>query len=192
VKRLGLFGGSFDPVHLGHLLIARAALEQLGLDRLYFIPAQQSPFKPGPCGLSGAQRARLLRLALAGWTQCEVTTEELERVGISYTADTVRAFGARFPDATLTWLIGSDQVALLPRWRDAAWLAERVVFAVAPRPGDDPGQLLGAPFQAVMLSSPLCAIASSDIRGRIRSRRPFEQFLPAAVGEAIRNYSLYL
>ena len=87
--KLGLFGGSFDPVHLGHLLVAQAAIEELGLDRLFFIPAAQSPFKPANQPAPAATRLQLLRLALAGKTNCEIDDQEIRRGGVSYTIETV-------------------------------------------------------------------------------------------------------
>ncbi|MBE7501280.1 MAG: nicotinate (nicotinamide) nucleotide adenylyltransferase [Verrucomicrobiales bacterium] len=192
MRRIGLFGGSFDPVHTGHLLVARTALEGLALDRLFFLPAAQSPFKPGQSLTSGALRARLLRLALAGWTQCEVDTGELERGGVSYTIDTVRAFTRRFPGAALFWLIGGDHLPLLPQWREAHALAELVEFAVVPRPGVAVGPGPGAPFRIRVLAGSLSTIAASDIRARVRAGQSLAGLVPAPVAEVIRNSGLYL
>src|SRR6516162_8874302 len=106
--KLGLFGGSFDPVHLGHLLVAQAAIEELGLDRLFFIPAAQSPFKANAQMASAAERVRMLRLALAGRTDCEVDEGEVRRGGVSYTIDSVRDYAGRHAGAALFYLIGAD------------------------------------------------------------------------------------
>src|SRR5213594_2468260 len=97
MERFGLFGGSFDPVHLGHLLVAQAAREELELTRLFFIPAAQSPFKPANEPTSAALRLRLLRLALAGQTFCEIDEQEINRGGVSYSIETVRDYALRFP-----------------------------------------------------------------------------------------------
>ena len=113
--KIGLFGGSFDPVHLGHLLVAQAAVEELGLDRLFFIPAAQSPFKPDSKPAPASVRLQLLRLALAGQTNCEIDEQEIRRGGISYTVDTLRDYAKRFPGAELFYLIGADHVAKLQR-----------------------------------------------------------------------------
>src|SRR5438046_1623782 len=123
MPQLGLFGGSFDPIHIGHLLVAQAAREELGLTRLYFIPAAHSPFKPEQQPTPGQERVRLLRLALAGAAWCEVDEQELTRGGVSYTIDTLRDYARRFPGADLFYLIGADNVAQLPKWRDATELA---------------------------------------------------------------------
>src|SRR6266404_631253 len=118
-QQLGLFGGSFDPIHLGHLLVAQAAREELGLDQLFFIPAAQSPFKPDQKPTAASERLRLLRLALAGWTWAAIDEQEVRRGGISYTIDTARDYSRRFPDARLFYLIGADHVEQLPKWREA-------------------------------------------------------------------------
>src|SRR5579859_1268857 len=101
MQRVGLFGGSFDPVHLGHLLVAQAAREELGLDRLIFIPAAQSPFKPDSAAAPGPERLRLLRLALAGKSWCEIDEQEIRRGGVSYTIDTLRDYARRDPSAQI-------------------------------------------------------------------------------------------
>src|SRR5215475_3816262 len=124
VEHLGLFGGSFDPVHLGHLLVAQAAREELGVERLFFIPAAQSPFKPGQQPSPANERLRLLRLALAGLSWATIDPQEIERGGVSYTIDTVDDYARRFPGAKLFYLIGADHVEQLPQWREAAKLAE--------------------------------------------------------------------
>jgi nicotinate-nucleotide adenylyltransferase len=132
--RLGLFGGSFDPVHLGHLLVALAAREELALTRLFFIPAAQSPFKPESKPTPANERLRLLRLALAGKSWCAIDEQEIKRGGVSYTIDTVRDYTRRFPAAELFYLVGADQPQQLSKWREAAELARLVEFVVMPRP----------------------------------------------------------
>src|SRR6266404_1714406 len=134
--RVGLFGGSFDPVHLGHLLVAQAAREELSLTRLFFIPAGQSPFKPDRRPTPAAERLRLLRLALAGKDWCEIDEQEIKRGGVSYTIETARDYARRFPEAELFYLIGADHVPQLPKWREAAELARLLEFVVIPRPGE--------------------------------------------------------
>lgn len=189
--RLGLFGGSFDPVHLGHLLVAQAAREELALDRLFFVPAAQSPFKPERQPTPGAQRLRLLRLALAGQTGCEVDDQELRRGGLSYTVDTLRDYARRFPGAQLFCLVGADHVAQLPKWRDAAELALLAEFVVIPRPGQIEAPV-PPPFRGRKLAGFPLGVSSSQIRSRVRSGLPIEPLVPPAVAEAIRNNRLYL
>jgi nicotinate-nucleotide adenylyltransferase len=194
--KLGLFGGSFDPVHLGHLLVAQTAREELGLTRLYVIPAAQSPFKPETRPAPAAERLRLLRLALAGWDWCEIDDQEIKRGGTSYTIDTVRDYARRFPAAELSYLIGADQVELLPKWREAEELARLVEFVMIPRPAPlAQGQTsakLPPPFRGRGLSGFPLGLSSSQIRTRVKSGQPIGHLVPAAVAEAIENYRLYL
>jgi nicotinate-nucleotide adenylyltransferase len=188
--RLGLFGGSFDPVHLGHLLVAQAALEELELERLFFIPAAQSPFKPASPPAPAPQRLRLLRLALAGEVRCEIDAQEIGRGGVSYAIDTVQDYHRRYPRAELFYLIGADHVAKLPKWRDAAELAKAVEFVVIPRPGEPP-VTAPPPFRCRALRGFPLGVSSSEIRERVRAGRPIRHLVPAAVAEAIRNDQLY-
>src|SRR4051794_29210899 len=123
MQRIGLYGGSFDPVHLGHLLVAQAAREELGLERLFLIPPAQSPFKPERQPTPANERLRLLRLALAGKDWCALDDQEIRRGGISYSIDTVRDYASRFPGAELFYLVGADNVPHLPKWREANELA---------------------------------------------------------------------
>ena len=106
MERIGLFGGSFDPVHLGHLLVAQAASEELQLQRIFFVPAAQSPFKPESNPAPAGVRLRLLRLALTGYPNYEIDDQEIRRGGTSYTIDTVRSFASRFPARNYFTLLG--------------------------------------------------------------------------------------
>ena len=189
--KLGLFGGSFDPVHLGHLLVAQAAREEAGLDRIFFIPAAQSPFKPASSPAPPAERLRLLRLVLAGQSSTEVDDQELRRGGISYTCETARAYAARFPGAELFYLIGADNVKALPEWREAAALARLLTFLVIPRPGQTP-DVLPAPFRGRALKGFPLGVSSSDLRARIKSGLSIDHLTPSAVAEAIHHNHLYL
>jgi nicotinate-nucleotide adenylyltransferase len=191
MKNLGLFGGSFDPVHHGHLMIAQAALEELALDRLFFVPAARSPFKPDRVPAPAAERVRLLRLVLAGKTWCEVDEQELRRGGVSYTVDTLRDYAARFPGARLYYLIGADQVPHLGEWREPAELARLAEFVVAPRPGDAPA-VFSAPFRGLLLKGFPLGVSSSQLRQRIKQGLPIDHLTPPIVAETIRNNHLYL
>lgn len=191
LKQIGLFGGSFDPIHRGHLLVAQSAIEELNLDRLYFIPAAQSPFKPDSKPINAEQRVRLIRLALAGRTDCEIDLQEIRRGGISFTVGTVRDFADRFPNAEIHCLIGDDHVAKLPAWKDSAELAQRVQFAIIPRPGSENHQL-PRPFRGQRLTGWPLGVSSSQIRERVRKGQLIDQLVPTAVAEAIQNNRLYL
>jgi nicotinate-nucleotide adenylyltransferase len=189
--KLGLFGGSFDPVHVGHLLVAQAASEELGLDRLFFIPAAQSPFKHESTPAPASVRLQWLRLALAGKTNCEIDEQEIRRGGVSYTIETVRAYAKRFPKAELFYLIGADNAATLPAWREANELARLAQFVVTPRPGKTPVSF-PAPFRGQTLNGFPLAVSSSQIRARVKMGLPIETLVPPSVAEAIRNAKLYV
>jgi nicotinate-nucleotide adenylyltransferase len=188
--RIGIFGGSFDPVHLGHQLVAQAAREELQLDRVFFVPAAQSPFKPDRRMAPGKIRAAMLRMSLLGKTWAEVDTQELDRGGISYSIDTVSNFRSRFPDAEVFYLIGADHVAQLPKWRHSGALARMTTFVVIPRPGETP---VPAPagFKLQWLKGFPVTISASEIRARVKARLPVDALTGAIVAEAIRNNGLY-
>lgn len=191
MQRIGIYGGSFNPVHLGHLLVAQAAFEELGLDRLFFVPAAQSPFKQSSMPPPGPIRAQLLRLALAGRTWAEVDEQEIRRTGVSYTVDTLRDYAKRFPGVALFYLIGADNVMTLPQWREAGELAHLTEFVVIPRPGDAP-MPLPAPFRGQTLRGWPFGVSSSEIRARVQAGKAIDHLVPAVVAEAIRNNQLYL
>ena len=191
MNRIGLFGGSFDPVHVGHLLVAQAACEEFKLDRLFFIPAAQSPLKPERVPAPAELRLRMLRLALSGENKYEVDEQEIRRGGPSYTIDTVRAYRERYPKAVLFYIIGADHVPLLPKWRSADELAALVEFLVVPRPGDPPVSAK-PPFRVQNLVGTPFAVSSSQIRARVKAGQSIHHLVPPAVGEVIRNSGLYL
>lgn len=190
MKRIGLFGGSFDPVHVGHLLVAQAACEELTLDRLFFIPAAQSPFKPATEPAAAHLRLRMLRLALAGQSAYEVDVQELQRAGPSFTIDTAREYTRRFPGVQLFYLIGADHVPTLPKWRDADELAALLRFVVIPRPGE-PQAPVPAPFRIELLKGWPLQISSSQIRARVRDGLRVDHLLPNGVAEVIMAERLY-
>ncbi len=189
--RFGLYGGSFDPVHLGHLLVAQAALEELGLDRLFFIPAARSPFKLGSRPAPPQIRSRMLRMALAGRTRFAVDELELQRGGVSYSIDTAREFQRRYPSAELLWLIGADHVPTLPLWRDATDLAALVEFVVIPRPGEPPAEL-APPFRLRQLRGWPLNVSSSEIRERVRSGRSNADLVPPGIEAVMASEGLYI
>jgi nicotinate-nucleotide adenylyltransferase len=189
--KVALYGGSFDPVHLGHLLVAQAAKEELGLDRVFFIPAAHSPFKPQSHASPANERIKLLRLALCGCTWADIDDQEIRRGGVSYSIDTVREYVKRFPGATLYYLIGADNVATLPKWRDANGLAKLTDFLVIPRPGQQPMEL-PAPFQGQTLRGFPLAVSSSEIRERVRKGLTIRNLVSPVVEEAIKRDGLYI
>ena len=189
-QRIGLFGGTFDPVHLGHTMVAQAALAEVRLDRLFIIPAAQSPFKPEQSPAPAADRLAWLRLAFADEPRCEIDAQEIERAGISYTIDTVRDYATRFPEAELFYLIGADHVPTLPEWRAAATLAAAATFVVVPRPGE-PVADFPPSFRGTVLRGEPTAISASDLRERLRAGESIENFVPPAVAAALKTGHSY-
>ena len=188
--RLGLYGGTFDPVHLGHLILAHDALEQLKLDAVLFIPARQSPFKPGKTGANEKQRLAMLKLALKGREQFWLSRCELDRPAPSYAIDTATEIHDAFPRANLFWLIGADQLPDLHRWHRAAELKKRVTFALLPRGGEAPRRL---PAGVLSLPHPRRVdISATEIRLRVKSNLPIDHLVPAPVAAYIVRHRLYL
>ncbi|HON08881.1 MAG TPA: nicotinate-nucleotide adenylyltransferase [Verrucomicrobiota bacterium] len=190
IKRLGLFGGSFNPIHNGHLLIARMALEKLNLDRIFFIPASKSPFKPELELAPEKERLKLLRLALAGETKFEIDEQEINRKGISYTIDTVRNYTKKFPDYQLFYIIGADHANILPKWKSANELAKLIEFAIFSRPGENNLEI-PPPFKGMVIKGFSFSASSTIIRDRIKNNLPIKWLVAEAVAEAINNSKLY-
>jgi nicotinate-nucleotide adenylyltransferase len=191
MQRLGLFGGAFNPVHLGHLLVAQAAMEELELDGLFFIPASQSPFKQEVPAAPAELRLQWLRLALAGKTHYAVDDQEIRRGGVSYTIKTVRDYAQKFPQTKLFWLIGADNVPTLNKWAESDELAKLVEFAVIPRLGMTSVEF-PQPFAGRMLKGFPLEISSSEIRARVKAGLPIENLVPPFVAQAIRDAGVYL
>lgn len=185
--RIALFGGSFDPIHLGHLGIASRAREALELDEVRFLPCRQSPHKEGPPAAPDAERVRMIELALEPYSWARPDFRELEAPPPSYSADSVRAIRAELPDARLFWILGLDQWQALPRWREPDFLARELEFIVFSRHGD-PRPRDGWTMTPVSGTHPA---SSSEIRRRIAAGRDVSDWLPAAVAEHIHRTGLY-
>ena len=196
---LGVLGGSFDPVHEGHLHLGRSARKALSLERVLFIPAHVPPHKTDRRLTGGRHRLRMLELALRGEEGLEPSDLELRRGGVSYTVDTVEAIAALRPDARIHFLIGSDTLEELHTWRRIREIAERVVFVMLPRgtspPRAPPPALLRAlgpvPLRVVSLPVRPLPVSSTEIRRRIARGDPVEGMVPAAVEAYIRTHGLY-
>jgi nicotinate-nucleotide adenylyltransferase len=191
--KIGFLGGSFDPVHFGHLVAARDACEQCALDRVVFVPAAQAPLKPATTRASAADRLALLRAAVADEPRFAVSDYELRRGGVSYTIDTVRHFRTAFPGARLNWIIGADQLAQLPRWREIAALGRLVAFIVLERPGHPTRPPAGLPRGLRLRHCPghLLALSSTELRARANSGLPLDWFTPHKTVALIRRRGLY-
>ena len=198
--RVGIFGGTFDPPHVGHLLVAVDALERLGLDRLVVIPAATQPLKAGEIGASPEQRLAMTRLMVDGDPRFEVDPIEIERGGISFTVDTLRALAARWPGAELFFLTGADVLGTFHRWREPERVRELATLVVLERDGGGPArdggsappppvELPGGP--PVMLATRRVDVSSTEIRARLRAGQSIRGFVPEAVADFIRSARLY-
>lgn len=187
-RRIGLFGGSFDPVHNGHLIVARSAREQLGLAELRFVPAREQPFKRGRHEASAADRAEMLRLATAGEEGFRVDPIELDRPGPSYTVDTLRQLTAREPAERFILLIGADAARDLPQWREAEAipaLAEVVVLGREGAEGTD------RPAGSRPIPVPVIEVSATEVRRRVAAGRSIRYLVPEVVAEYIAAHGLY-
>lgn len=185
-------GGSFDPVHLGHLIAAQDAVEQMSLDRVLFMPAAKSPLKRAVEYLPGEKRAALLRAAIAGHARFEISMLELDRGGTSLTIDTAKVLRGLFPGDQLFWIIGADQAAQIHDWRNIEILGGLVEFIVLPRPGIAASEMRApAGLQLHRIKSHVFDISSSEVRERIVRGQPVRLFLPSAVADAIEDEALY-
>ena len=186
---IGLFGGSFDPVHHGHLIVARVAQETLGLDELRFLPAREQPFKRGLHAAPAADRAVMLELAIAGSPGFGLERAELDRPGPSYTVDTLEALRAQEPAARLTLLLGADAAAELSAWHRAADLPKLARIVVFGRPGTP---IPASPLIAGSIEVPAVDISATEIRRRAGAGLPVRYWVPDAVAEYMVRHRLYL
>jgi nicotinate-nucleotide adenylyltransferase len=185
--KLGLLGGSFNPIHHGHLVIATRAAEAVKLDRVLFIPTAISPLKRGRGVASPSDRWAMVRLALRGNPLFEADDLELRRGGVSYTIDTLRELGLRRPSADLHLILGADATRLLPRWKALDEIRRRVTFVVISRPGYG----IRGGMAKHSIDSPLLEISSSEIRERARKGLSLRYLVPEAVERYIRKKGLY-
>jgi nicotinate-nucleotide adenylyltransferase len=184
----GLFGGSFDPVHSGHLIVARSAAEQLRLDVVHFIPACVQPFKAGRDLAPAIDRLAMLRLALAGEEGFLLDDREVRRSGISYTIDTLEEMRAEFPSDQLSLMVGADAAREFSAWTEASRIPRLAQVTILTRPGSEiaPGSL---PFAVVEV--PAVDISASDIRRRVRAGEPIDGLVPDGVAAYIATHGLY-
>ncbi len=198
--RLGVFGGTFDPVHIGHLIVAEQCREQGGLDQVWFIPAARPPHKQDRPLTPFGTRAEMLALALAGHPAFRVDELERDRPGPSYTVDTLEELHRREPAAALALILGSDSLADLPTWKDPARVARLAELLVVARPGhplpswDALCDRLGLARGTVpgrFVHAPLVDIASQDLRRRAAEGRSLRYLVPRAVECYIETHGLY-
>ncbi|MCH8243885.1 MAG: nicotinate-nucleotide adenylyltransferase [Planctomycetes bacterium] len=202
MDKVGLFGGSFNPIHHGHLIAARAVGEWAGLSRVVFLPCRQPPHKHENDLLDGAHRGEMVKLAIADEPLFSFSDYDLTRQGPSFTIDTVRHFRAELGrDAELCWIIGADSLRELPTWRCVTELVEECRIITAARPGwttdvwDDLRQTFTdeqiARLRSGVVETPLIDISATDIRRRISSGRSVRYLMPEEVICYVRENNLY-
>ncbi len=182
--RTALYGGSFDPIHHGHLILAREAMEQLQLDRVVFIPAAQSPFKLDRNPAPATVRLAMVQAAVGGEAGFECDASEVEREGPSFTVDTVEAWRLKAPGDELFYFIGEDNVADLPKWRRYEELREMVEFVVFGRASSSPSHDFPTVNRRVDISA-------TEVRKRVAEGRSIRYLVPEAVRQIIETHRLY-
>jgi nicotinate-nucleotide adenylyltransferase len=202
-QRIGIFGGSFDPIHQGHLIVAESFRESMSLDSVVFLPAYVSPFKTETIPTSDKHRVEMLRLAIGGNGSFRLDDREIKRGGISYTVDSLRAMHEERPGTEFFMLVGSDSLVGFDRWREPEAVLSLAQLVVAHRGGwgggiawedlarvASPGQLTAV--QSRILDVPQIEIASRDLRRRVREGRTIRYLVPAAVEAYIREHCLWV
>jgi nicotinate-nucleotide adenylyltransferase len=187
--RLGIFGGSFDPPHLGHLLPVIDASEALGLDAVHFVTAGDQPFKAGRASASAPHRLAMTERLVRGIPGFVANPAEIDRAGLSFTVDTVTQLAAAHPSAELVLLLGADAFALFEQWREPERIQALATIAVLERRGD----LMRAPEDATVqvLQTRRVDISSTELRARVADGRTIRGFMPDAVADYIVEHRLY-
>lgn len=187
MKKVGIFGGTFNPPHIGHLIMANEAYVALGLDEVRFMPNAKAPHKQVAEEATNAQRLHLVELAIANSPQFTVETIEMERGGVSYTVDTMRALVAREPETQFYFIIGGDMIDTLHTWVRIDELIQLVQFVGVRRPGTR----AETTYPVLMVEAPEINLSSTFIRQRIQSGRTLQFLLEPAVEAYIRKEGLY-
>ena len=194
---MGVLGGTFDPVHNGHLHIADALRTALNLDSVLWVPAGRPPHKSDQIVSSDRDRLAMLDLALADSVTNEISTIDIDRSGPSYTADTLEILAEHFPSARLFFLMGEDSLRDLPTWRDPQRILRVAELAVAGRPGVEADleslelQVPGVRKRVFVVPTEEIAISSSEIRRRVRENQSIHGLVPATVEAYIHDRGLY-
>lgn len=197
-KKLGILGGTFDPVHNGHIYSAQAVFEHMGLEKVLFIPAYIAPHKIGQECAPAADRFAMTELAVKDYPYFEVSDIELKRNNISYTFDTITELEQMFPEYELYFIIGADTIPQLHTWHRIRELLEKVTFVAAVRPGytqaiGDVCRQLGciSREKIILLDTPEYEVSSTAIRQRIKAHVPLTELVPDSVEKYIQEHKLY-
>lgn len=197
--RLGVFGGTFDPPHIGHLVVAQVALEEARLDKVVFMPAGVNPLKAGKQITEGHHRLNMVQLAVANHPQFEVSDWELRQEGLSYTVNTLEHIHAQHPESGVFLIIGADNLHILPKWKDVERIVELATILALTRPGFDlktSTETVFALFPHISqriraIEIPGLEISSTWIRERLVKNRSVEHLLPPEVIRYSEENKLY-
>jgi nicotinate-nucleotide adenylyltransferase len=197
LSKVGVLGGTFDPLHYGHLRAAEVARDELGLETVLFVPAANPPHKPGRGVTHASARVSMLQLALAGEVGFELSNIEIERGGASYTIETLDELQRRQPDAEYWFITGSDAFVDIRTWKDWEQLLGRYAFAVHERPGVDlekASRAVASSFheRIVFLKREMLNVSSTEIRRSVRDGHSIRFLVPEAVDTYIRRNRLYV
>ncbi len=189
---IGIYGGSFNPPHLGHLIIAESVREQVRFDKILFVPSATTPNKIDAALAPAADRMRMTQLAIQGNSDFEACDIEVRRSGVSYTIDTVNALAALNPQATLGLVIGTDNLMEFQTWKSPQEILARVQLVVVNRPGF-PQHDVRSEFArlSTFVNVPQIGISSTDVRRRVKLRRSIRYLVSGEVEEYIRHKNLY-
>lgn len=187
-KRIGIIGGTFNPPHLGHLIMAQQVGEQLGLDKVYFMPDAEPPHVDEKASIPAKHREMMVRQSIMGNPLFDIETIELERGGKSFTIDTMKLLVAMHPDTDYYFIIGGDMVAYLPKWERIEELVQLVQFVGVARHGYAKESL----YPIIWVDAPLVDISSTEIRKMIKTGRSIQYLVPDDVKEYISKEGLYL
>ncbi|MBI5475601.1 MAG: nicotinate-nucleotide adenylyltransferase [Ignavibacteriales bacterium] len=189
---IGIFGGSFNPPHMGHLIVAESVRDQLRLDKILFIPAAQSPNKPDTSLAVAKHRLEMTELAVKGCTGFEVSNIEIERKGLSYTVDTVQALAALYPNSDLSLIIGSDNLIEFEAWKSPDEIVLKANLIVMSRPGFSPNMSKSKYLRsAKIVNVPQVGISGTDIRRKVKLGRSIRFLVPKSVEDYILTKRLY-
>lgn len=191
MKKIGILGGSFDPIHNGHIAIAQDAYLQAALDMVFFMPTAQSPLKAHNPLANDIQRYRMIELALQNQPKFDVLDWELVEQGVSYTINTVHMLKKSWPQIRFYWIIGSDLLESLSQWKQINELVELIEFIVVQRPGSVVETPPIPNLKIQRINNPLCNISSSEIRQMVRAGKPIDELVPIEVKNYILINNIY-
>lgn len=199
--RIGIFGGTFDPIHVGHLILAEQCREQAGLDQIWFVPCARQPLKDRPITTTDRQRCEMIELAIAGCEPFHLSQLELERGGTSYTVDTLEQIHASRPNDELFLLMGDDALESFDKWKSPQRICELAIPLIANRPGFEQVDLRPLKqyvddkrfkkIESYSVTSPMIEISSTELRERIKLGKTIRYLVPRAVEKYIETQGIY-